>query len=361
MSYFTKGEFYGRSAIPLLLIALMGCSHFGPNTIRNSRTDYNIAIEQTSNEQLLLNLVRLRYRDTPFFMETASISTNFSFDGGIGATADIVPSAADNYGLFSNLNYSENPTITYIPLQGEKFVKQMLTPLRLEILLLLYHSGWSIDRLMRITAQSINGIPNAPTASGPTPDTAPEYEHFNEISALIRSLQKSRSIVLAADAEGGLVLNIKPESHKSSDVQTFLQALNLDGNTLSFPITSSLIMDSKRISIIPRSLMASMFYLSQTVDVSQYDRDAGKVTITKYESGEVFDWDNVAHNLFNINTSSSYPKSPYVAVKYRDAWFYIDDADLSSKSTFSLLKQLLALQSGDVQFQVPVLTLPVGR
>lgn len=48
-------------------------------------------------------------------------------------------------------------------------------------------------------------------------------------------------------------------------------------------------------------------------------------------------------------------------VRHRGSWFFIDAADLDSKSTFSLLSQLLALQSGEVPSQAPVLTLPVGR
>lgn len=38
----------------------------------------------------------------------------------------------------------------------------------------------------------------------------------------------------------------------------------------------------------------------------------------------------------------------------------IDDSDLDSKSTFTLLAQLLELQSGDVKAAGPLLTLPVG-
>jgi len=49
-----------------------------------------------------------------------------------------------------------------------------------------------------------------------------------------------------------------------------------------------------------------------------------------------------------------------VAVFYRRSWFYIDDSDLDSKSTFSMLGQVFALQSGDVEKMTPVLTLPIG-
>jgi hypothetical protein len=45
-------------------------------------------------------------------------------------------------------------------------------------------------------------------------------------------------------------------------------------------------------------------------------------------------------------------------VNYRGHWFYIDDSDLESKSTFTLLARIFALQAGKAEGIVPVLTLP---
>jgi len=342
------------------LMILSSCSHLGPNAVQRSRTDYNVAIEQTNSEQLLLNLVRLRYRDIPFFMETASISTSFSFGTGFNASAAILPSVADSYGIAPHFNYSETPTITYTPLQGDKFVERMLTPLNLQALVLLYHSGWSIDRLMRVAVQYINGIPNAPTASGPTPEIAPEYQEFNTVSALIRRLQLQKIITLAASDKGEeFLLSIKPDYQQNEDVQTLLKMLKLDRKTQQFPMIASIGYDDKHIAIVPRSLMASMFYLSQAVETPESDRESGKVTLTQKQSGEMFDWQNMTKNLFRIRTTPSKPDSAYVAINYRGVWFYIDDSDLTSKSTFSLLTQLLALQSGHSKSIAPILTIPV--
>ncbi len=52
--------------------------------------------------------------------------------------------------------------------------------------------------------------------------------------------------------------------------------------------------------------------------------------------------------------------SENAAVKYRSSWFYIDDSDLTAKSTFALLMQLFALQAGEIKSTGPILTLPVG-
>ncbi|MGB5696758.1 MAG: hypothetical protein WBM46_13955, partial [Polyangiales bacterium] len=73
-----------RIAIPLLplclacvmaLVLLSSCTKVGPKSIRKTRFDYNSAIIDTRNEQMLANLVRLRYRDTPYFIEVSSVAT----------------------------------------------------------------------------------------------------------------------------------------------------------------------------------------------------------------------------------------------------------------------------------------------
>lgn len=84
---------------------------------------------------------------------------------------------------------SEKPTVTYAPLQGEKFIQHLLTPVRLDTILLLYHSGWSIKRIFHLCLQRINGIKNAPSASGPTPEYAPAYKEFTHVAGLFRKLQ----------------------------------------------------------------------------------------------------------------------------------------------------------------------------
>ena len=45
---------------------------------------------------------------------------------------------------------------------------------------------------------------------------------------------------------------------------------------------------------------------------------------------------------------------------YRGYWFYIDNADLESKTTFGLLVQLFNLETAGVPTNAPLLTLPAG-
>ena len=103
-----------------------------------------------------------------------------------------------------------------------------------------------------------------------------------------------------------------------------------------------------------------MFYLSQSIEIPKKDILKGKVTLTKTLKGEDFDWSKVTGELLTIRSSNDEPLQAKVRVNYRDVWFYIDDSDLNSKSTFSLLTQIYSLQSGSIKSTEPVLTIGVG-
>ncbi len=110
---------------------------------------------------------------------------------------------------------------------------------------------------------------------------------------------------------------------------------------------------SSEIGILPRALIGVMSYLSQGVE-------AGKVTVTRYRDGTEFGWPVLTGELFRVASSNEAPTDAFVRVGYRGTWFYIEDSDLNSKSTFNLLDQLFQLQSGNTRRTGPVLTLPLN-
>jgi len=83
--------------------------------------------------------------------------------------------------------------------------------------------------------------------------------------------------------------------------------------------------------------------------------------VTRRRDGSNFDWAELTGGLFDVRSSDAPPHNASIRVRYRDAWFYIDDSDLSSKATSDLLGQLFQLQARDASAIAPLLTLPVGR
>ena len=115
------------------------------------------------------------------------------------------------------------------------------------------------------------------------------------------------------------------------------------------------------VSLLTRSVVGVLFYLSQSVEVPEEHVAEGLVTQTRTPEGDDFDWgDRVMKDFFEVRSSKTKPGRAAVAVPYRDYWFYIEDRDLQSKSTFSLLGQLISLKAGDAVKTSPLLTLPIG-
>jgi hypothetical protein len=400
--------------LPIVLVVLaLGCQ-MGPGRLTVASSHYSDAVRIAQAEELLVNLVRLRYRDGPLFLSVNNISTQFEFNSalGVGGSSSWSPSS-NTVGADAGVSYSEKPTISFSILGGEKFQKKILTPLSVADISLLAESGWRGDRVFQLTVESLNGLRNAPRASGPTPDVEPQYQKFLEAIRLLGKLARERQLdfdyetrrepisapLSPSQIDGGstvdavqagvafkvhedgrvqlfyakrtLVMRIARSATGSSEIARLRELLSLDPTRLLYDVVEQEDSDYdplepekrlKEIGIDSRSLMGVLYYLSHGVEVSQADLDSGIVTRTTDRDGELYDWSDLLGGLFRARISDDWfrPSEAAFAVQHRGRWFYIDDSDLTSKSTFLLLGQLFALQAGEVDEAGPVLTLPIG-
>jgi len=345
------------------LAALNSCSNISARAVESGAMDYNIALQRTDDRQMLLNLVRLRYRDRPYFLEAGSLTTQFSINSSFGLTGGSGTSVKQNTIANVGVGVKEQPTVSYQPLQGEEFAQRMLSPIDIQTIVLLANSGWSAERILRLTAQRMNGLPNAPTAAGPTPATAPEYSDFQRVTEALRRLQQRDQLHFYMDGrDGHAYLLIAPQAKETESFQTLVDLLSLNADSSRYRLMlGSTANRGQSISLRLRSLMGVMSFMSQAVNVPESDKSAGLVTTTLTGEGNEFNWGDVAGSLFSVDSQSQSPDSSAVAVQYRNNWFYIDDSDLDSKSSFSLLGQLFALRVGKGESVAPMITLPVGN
>jgi len=346
-------------------LLLSGCTYIGPSSVKATRIEYNTAIQQTNDQELLLNLVRLRYRDTLYFLNVERIASSLEITSTMAATAELPQGAANTF-TFGEASYSfmENPTVFYLPLEGEKFVRQMMTPFNLNLLVLLTTSGWSVERVLTVMVREMNGVKNAPSASGPTPTDAPEFAEFHEVMRLLRSIQKRDGFDLGRipDDESALELRFAPGESASAEARRLRELLGLNPDLQRYRVKLGIgRIDDATITILPRSMVSSLSYLSQSVQVPQAHEVSGIVTRTLENTGEPFDWNQIFERVMRIRTAPQAPATAAIAVPYRGHWFYIDDRDLDAKSTFALLSQLFALQAGTQQGSNLQLSFPVGR
>lgn len=342
--------------------SVTGCTVVGPESIRSGRLSYNEAVQVTGDQELLLNIVRLRYRDTPTILQIASINTQFNLESRLNGGTNLVPHNAESYSISGTQSYYERPTISYRPVVGQAFIQQMLEPINEDKLTLLYNAGWPVDTLFGLTVQSINGIQNAPGASGPTPELDPDFRRFQRVIHTFRDLQRAGLMTVGRQGKKSQ-LRIAEDPTADKKVDFLRKTLDLDPSTQTYSIaqaTETGFGKVKSLAVVPRSLMSAMFYLSQGVDVPAKDLEQGRVFTAQYADGKAVDWQKETNGLFRVRTSWLPPDNTYVQINYRDRWFFIDDNDLSSKTTFALVSQLFAMQAGNIRNSGPVLTLPVG-
>ncbi|MFO0891461.1 MAG: hypothetical protein U0790_20245 [Isosphaeraceae bacterium] len=197
-----------RPSIRLLLVAALaglpaGCV-LGPKQIDVGHLKYNRAIKESFDRELLLNLVRMKYRETPEFVDIGGVAAQYNFEATADASGKFFD-FIDNFrgiGFGGSLGRAERPTITYAPLRGKDFETRLLAPVSTLTIGMMANKGWSVDRILRVAVRSINLLENATSAGGPTPAHKPEFEAYLHATALLRQLQATRGIeFVSADTE----------------------------------------------------------------------------------------------------------------------------------------------------------------
>jgi len=417
---------FGLCAVAIFLLLATGCT-LGPQQIDSGRLRYNEAVQRTFQEEMLLNLVRLKYRESPEFLSVGAIAAQYSFDGSAGTGLTLPDGGTKVLGLNGAVARTEKPTISYMPARGEEFQKGLLAPIDLESLELLSRTGWSWERILRTTVQYMNDVDNATSAGGPTPEIKPDFEEFRYLAQQLRQLQIQRRIELASaeregpakrvpleknqldgdsvigalrdgyhfnDSADGIVmakneqyvaLIVHPEAKYSREMQEVARLLGLlvdedPSSPAVFEVaaakegriraafknrkpqvsTPSVWEQQDGLQRLPppleppqgrddivvstRSLLEVMFYLSQGIQVPEPHRAEGLVTSTFDRDGSLFDWSELTGDLLNVQSCEHRPKNAAVAIKFKGHWFYIDDRDLNSQSTFMLLVELFEIE-----------------
>ena len=351
-----------RISVSGLLAALLlgGCqtAKVGPKALRTFQGAYNEAITMNKDEQLLQNIVRLRYRDNPVFLEVNKITQTNDLGNSGGLSWDkIINGGGGKYTgtMKSSLSASgkNQSVIDFVELKGKDFVEKMLLPIQLPIVTSMLESGWRPERVFNLCVQRVNHLYNAPTAGASTPHFAPEYKRFYRWTELLTRLYRAHVLEFGQKpgtnfSDQFMKINENPVFKK--ELAEFRTLANLDPETNWFKIKENFNdMGSAKLTVRCRPLLSMLFLLSQGVDVPEEEREAGLVTTTKNLDGTDFDWSDISCRLLNVhfseNSSKTRPADAYVACRYRGKWFYIKDNDTESKATFLLMTQIFTLQS----------------
>jgi len=401
------------------LVGVPGCG-LGPKTLTHTRLRYNDAVKETSEQQLLLNIVRLRYSDTPSSLAISTIADQHE----LSTNAQIVPfftsAGAGDFGTYGSrllpqfgIAGASRPTLSYTPLDDEDFARRLFTPISLDGVAYLSKTTWPISSVFRLYLENLNWVSNAETASGPTPRQPPIYAEFRDGVDALQNLQ-DRGLVTIYTEERTEVLRDGIDSHSMTTTEIvecikndidisrsrdeislqrkrmqqvlrvgdvvpddpdwirFTHAFKLDPTQRTYDLTleevDPYLEDAPpnglvKLDLETRSLLQVLFFVSHGVDVPAAHIQRGIAPVTCDYNGQPFDWTQVLGDLFRVRSTAARhrPKTAQIAVRYKDHWFYIDDSDRDTKSTFSLLMEVSRLELAAQPKQSPLLTIPLGR
>ena len=338
----------------VLITGLGGCRSLGPDTIPGDSFNYNNRIVQTSQEEMLHNLVRVRYGGVPQFLTISSVINQYSRSAGASIGTPVIP-GSDLPAAGVTGGWSDRPTITYSPLSGQAFSKSMLQPLPPSIIFYFFQAGSSTKTVMRFCVQNMNGLKNEDRIPGGYRQADPDFIKLIDVLQEIQTSGVLGSRLIESTPEPTIGIYFPQTGLSDSTrnaIATFKQLLKLDPNSNEFVLQYGLIQDNDlEISINTNSMLEILYAAAWHINVPPEHIEEGR-TLPAIQSD--------MGPLINIKYSKNHPDNPYIAIKTEGYWFYLDQSDFESKSVFAGL-QILLNTAADVNSAAVSPLISVGR
>ncbi len=354
-----------RIGVALLFVALLcvliGCKSLGPRTVTADRFDYSTAIADSWKTQTLLNLVKLRYMDLPVFVDVASVVSGYSMQTGVNVNGTLSSQGAvqGNFGAIGGQAiYTDRPTITYVPLMGEKFLRGLITPIDPKNIFFMLQAGYAADFILGLTVESLNGVRNRSTFGGVIREADPDFVRALE---LMREVQTAGAIGMRVEedkAKGSTAViffgrdDVSPAiSEKAAEIRRLLHLpLDTDKFILAYsPMRGA----ANELSVNSRSMLQIMLAFASYVDVPEPHLKEHSAWTA---SGK--DAPDSQRQPVRIRSSKEKSAHAYAAARYRDYWFWVDDRDLQSKRALTAVMFFFTLSESEGNEKLPLITIP---
>ena len=360
----------GRKAVfsMLVVLTLYGCSSMGPGTVPRDRVDYANALSDSWKDQMLLNIVRLRYADTPTFMDVSSVIAAYTIQvaGSAGAAGNIgvssnsttLPNATASVGVAGG--YNDRPTISYTPLTGAKFAKSLLQPIPPEAIFSLITAGYPADVVILATVRALNGIYNRTAGGGKRRPSDPE---FYPVLDALRRIQASRAFSMRIEKRNndqvaiGTFASRPLDPEVQRDVDFVRKTLNLKSENGELTLEYGAVQrNPNELAVLSRSMIEVMNEMSADIEVPAGDVSSGRTYATAEPTADASPYDQPR---VRIHSGAAPPADAFTAVRYRDTWYWVSDQDFTSKRSLTFLLLFFSLAETGAVPEAPVLTIPV--
>lgn len=342
-------------------LLLSGCTSLGPRTISRDRFDYTAAISDSWKSQMLLNMVKMRYGDAPVFLDVGTLINQYAVEGLVDAGASWI---SDPYSssqvIGAGAKYANRPTITYTPLKGGQFARNLMTPIPPASILNLAQAGYPVDLVFRLCVHSVNGVQNRYGGTARPLVADPEFYPLLE---RMRRIQDSGAIGLRVQKVDEkdtfvIVFKSKVDGATEADIAEVRKVLGLDPHARAFKVVyGAIAADDKEIAILSRSMLQIIIDLGSYIAVPE-SHVAEKRTPANFKDEPVNGVPLAP--LIRVTNSPQKPTDAFVSIRYADYWFWIDDKDFPSKRIFSFLMFIFTLTETGVEEKAPPVVLPLG-
>ena len=332
----------------------------GPQTIPRDRFDYGSAVKRSWQEQLLVNLVRLRYLDTPVFLDVDQIVAQYTLNGTVGVSTGSLGAEGQGAPVAgASGTWTESPVITFTPMSGERFTQSLLRPVSPANLLALAQIGWPVDAVFGVGVRAVNGLLAASRTA--TFRRAADPDFYRTVS-LLRKLQANGSFGFRVETNergAATLLTLRRpgvDAEADADAKALRELLRLSPEAQEFTLSMGAIPQGPTdIALLTRSALEIFAEASAGVQIPAGDLDEGRATRMDAPSAA----DAATGFTIQIKASAERPsdREAFASVRYRTHWFWVDDRDLDSKRSLGFLMLLFTLIESDSPQPPPLLTI----
>lgn len=396
-------------ACVLALTATTGCARWGSAVLEDNHVAFNTSVAEAMDRQMLLNIVRMSQRRPTQWMTVSLINVQSTVGagttGGVTIPADGLVAGA----TAGSLNFSYTPNITFLPQQGERLARELMSPIPVSTVERLVSAGWPTELVALVALEKLGNVQGFDVTSNR--GIVVEGGDFGRMLQLIDLLGNRHMLslsqvpeavtwnpdplaaadvtidrVMSASQRGGFffkrddglfdyrtiervpVMTLYDGIEASPEGTELASMLNIPAKPGSYRLVASEdLWPGDTLSMRTRSFVATLQLLSMGVDASPDtppptpDVDTEDELYARMAQVKAFDdLSPYVPAVFRVRCSERKPSDPLVSAHDGRYWYWIDRTDHTSRILFAMVRDMYDLQvTGDNQAG-PVLTLPVG-
>jgi hypothetical protein len=393
----------------LVLTATTGCARWGSAVLEDNHVAFNTSVAEAMDRQMLLNIVRMSQRRPTQWMTVSLINVQSTVGagttGGVTIPADGLVAGA----TASSLNFSYTPNITFLPQQGERLARELMSPIPVSTVERLVSAGWPTELVALVALEKLGNVQGFDVTSNR--GIVVEGGDFGRMLQLIDLLGNRHMLslsqvpeavtwnpdplaaadvtidrVMSASQRGGFffkrddglfdyrtiervpVMTLYDGIEASPEGTELASMLNIPAKPGSYRLVASEdLWPGDTLSMRTRSFVATLQLLSMGVDASPDtppptpDVDTEDELYARMAQVKAFDdLSPYVPAVFRVRCGERTPSDPLVSAHDGRYWYWIDRNDHTSRILFAMVRDMYDLQvTGDNQAG-PVLTLPVG-